>query len=311
MPRARSSSSVTVVKPRHEEPGTSDGTTFKSFVRSEPAFHFGWHSHREFELTLIVSGRGTRYVGTTTETFGPGDLVLLGPDLPHTYASDESDGHARAVVTQFRYEFLGEGFFFLPQFRHIDQLLGRAAHGLRFDPEAVELRDALAALPHLDGGLRTVELLAALDELAEVAATPITGSGHAATPSPVARERIDLVCRHLQRTHTEPISQAEIAALVHMSPTSFSHFFRRTMGRTLTDYVTQLRIETACTLLSETSWPVTRVADRSGFRNLSNFNRRFRLLKGTTPLAYRMAYAGHVTDRQSLGDGDDVRRQVS
>jgi AraC-like DNA-binding protein len=277
------------MKPRHEELGTSDGTTFRSFVRGRP-LRFGWHFHREYELTLIVSGRGTRYVGTTIEQFGPGDLVLLGQDLPHAYASDQSDGPAHAVVTQFRHEFLGDGFFALPQFRHIGHLLDRAARGLRFDAGADEIRDALAILPHRDGGLRTIELMGALHSLAQTAAVPISGPEPIATPSPTARERIDLVSRHLQHTHTKPVSQVEIAALVHMSPTSFSHFFRRTMGRTLTDYVSQLRIETACTMLAETSLPVTQVAERSGFRNLSNFNRRFRILKGMTPLRYRAAY---------------------
>lgn len=298
------------MKPRHEEPGTSDGATFKCFLRSEPSFRFGWHFHREFELTLITAGRGTRSVGTTIEAYDPGDLVLLGPDLPHTFVCSEADGPAAAVVTQFRRDFLGTDFFALPQFREIDQLLDRAAGGLRFGPDD-RVRTRLARLPELDPGERTVELLAVLGHLSAVAATPITGSGLVVTPSPAARERIDRVCRHLQRTHTEPVDQAEIAALVHLSPTSFSHFFRRTMGRTLTDYVNRLRIETACGLLAATSLSVTQVAERSGFRNLSNFNRRFRAVTGHTPRGYRATRASGVTDRQFVGDRDDVSRQVS
>lgn len=276
------------MKPRYEQPGVTDGTTFTSFIRLESAFDFAWHYHREYELTLITVGTGTRYVGTTVERYRPGDLVLLGPDLPHTYASEPGEELAEAVVAQFRDDFLGPEFFALPQFHALDGLLARSARGLRFCHDAQEL---VARLPHLDAAARTVALLDVLCRLAaDGTATPITGRGYAPTPGTVVRDRVDAVCRHLQQAHTEPVSQTEVAALAHMSPTSFSRFFRQAMGRTLTDYVNQLRVETACSLLTTTSLPVTEVAARSGYRNLANFNRRFLELKGRRPSEYRAAY---------------------
>lgn len=279
------------VKPRYEQPRTRDGTTFLSFLRREPAFGFGWHHHTEYELTLITAGEGTRYVGTTIERYRPGDLVLLGPDLPHTYTSEPYDGVAEAAVTQFRHDFLGPGFFALPQFRALDALLARSARGLRFAALDGEPRARLAGLPHLEPAAQTVVLLDVLRRLAaDPAATPLTGPGYAPAPSSATRDRIDAVCRHLQQTHTGPVVQEDVAALAHMSPTSFSRFFRTAMGRTFTDYVNQLRVDTACSLLTGTSLPVTEVAGRAGFRNLSNFNRRFRELKGLRPTEYRAAH---------------------
>jgi AraC-like DNA-binding protein len=280
-----------VVKPRYEQPRTLDGTTFLSYTRRESAFGFGWHYHREYELTLVTEGTGTRYVGTTIERYHPGDLVLLGPDLPHTFTSEPNEGMAEAAVTQFRHDFLGPEFFALPQFRTLDSLLARSTRGLRFGGVSDEVRLLLAGLPRMEATAQTVALLDVLCRLAtDPTATPITGSGYAPAPSTAVRDRIDAVCRHLQRTHTEPVHQEEVAALVHMSPTSFSRFFRGAMGRTLTDYVNQLRVETACSLLTSTSLPVTEVAARSGYRNLSNFNRRFRELKGLRPTQYRAAH---------------------
>jgi AraC-like DNA-binding protein len=276
------------VKPRYEHPGVTDGSTFTSFVRRENAFDFAWHYHREYELTLITVGTGTRYVGTTVERYRPGDLVLLGPQLPHTYVSEPGEELAEAVVAQFRHDFLGPDFFSLPQFHALDGLLARSARGLRFDHATAEL---VARLPRLDAADRTVALLDVLCRLsADDTATSITGPGYAPAPSTAVRDRVDAVCRYLQQAHTEPVRQTEVAALVHMSPTSFSRFFRQAMGRTLTDYVNQLRVETACALLASTSAPVTEIATRSGYRNLANFNRRFRTLKGLRPTEYRAAY---------------------
>ncbi|MER5917848.1 helix-turn-helix domain-containing protein [Streptomyces sp. NPDC001982] len=279
------------MKPRYEQPDVSDGTTFGCFVRRESAFDFAWHHHREYELTLIAEGTGTRYVGTTVERYHPGDLVLLGPDLPHTFASEEGEGTAEAVVAQFRHDFLGPDFFALPQFRTLDGLLTRSARGVRFGCATGELRALLARLPLVEGAVQTVVLLDVLRRLAaDTTATPITGPGYAPAPGTAVRDRIDAVCRHLQQTHTGPVHLAEVAALAHMAPTSFSRFFRRAMGRTFTDYVNQLRVETACSLLTDTFLPVTEVAARSGYRNLSNFNRRFRELKGLRPTEYRAAH---------------------
>jgi AraC-like DNA-binding protein len=275
------------MKPRYERPGVPSGTTFTCFTRREAAFAFAWHFHREYELTLITRGSGTRYVGTTVERYVPGDLVLLGPELPHTYASDQQ---SEAAVTQFRHDFLGAGFFELPQFGDVQSLLSRSARGLYFADVPAELQADIAGLPRLTPATQTVQLLDVLRCLAAVTATPVTGPGYAAAPSTVVRDRVDVVCRHLQQAHTEPVLLDEVAGLVHMSPTSFSRFFRRAIGCTLTDYVNQLRVETACRLLTTTPLPVTEIAARSGYRNLANFNRRFRELKGMRPTQYRAAH---------------------
>ncbi|NIK61617.1 AraC family transcriptional regulator [Kribbella shirazensis] len=278
------------MKPRYERPGVPSGTTFTCFTRREAAFGFAWHFHREYELTLITAGSGTRYVGTTVERYVPGDLVLLGPDLPHTYASDAARHQSEAAVTQFRHDFLGASFFELPQFAGVRSLLSRSVRGLYFADVPAELRSDIACLPGLTPATQTVRLLDVLHRLADATATPVTRPGYAAAPSTAVRDRVDVVCRYLQEAHTEPVLLDDVARLVHMSPTSFSRFFRRAIGCTLTDYVNQLRVETACRLLTTTSLPVTDIAARSGYRNLANFNRRFRELKAMRPTQYRAAH---------------------
>ena len=237
------------MKPRYEQPGIPDGTTFTCFIRRQSAFDFAWHFHREYELTLISAGSGTRYVGTTVERYPPGDLVLLGPDLPHTFASEPCEQMSEAAVTQFRHDFLGAGSSRSRSSAPSDGLLVGSARGLSFSDVAPELQAHLARLPHLAAAAQTVALLDVLRRLADATATPITGRRirRRARAPPYATGSTSCV-RYLQKAHTEPVLLAEVAALVHLSPTSFSRFFRRAIGCTLTDYVNQLRVETACCL---------------------------------------------------------------
>lgn len=70
------------------------------------------HYHPEYELMSISSGEGKRTVGNSTEAFGPGDLVLVGPYLSHVWENNRrhmKSGHlAKASVILFKEDCFGE-----------------------------------------------------------------------------------------------------------------------------------------------------------------------------------------------------------
>ena len=97
----------------------------------------------------------------------------------------------------------------------------------------------------------------------------------------------NLISRVLNDRVTGRITLAEAAAAAHLSIPAFSRFFRRKTGRTLVAYLNELRTGLACRELIETDRSISDIAFDSGFNNLSNFNRRFRALKGLNPRDFR------------------------
>ena len=82
----------------------------------------------------------------------------------------------------------------------------------------------------------------------------------------------------------------ELADLISMSPTSCSRFFRTHANRTITDYITDVRLGNAVRALVDTTESVSVICYNCGFNNLSNFNRIFKEKKGMTPRDFRQMY---------------------
>lgn len=288
---------IRAVKASYERVEAPRGTSWSWYVLRRAIFRFGWHFHREIELTLITAGTGQRYIGDSVEAYGPGDLVLIGSELPHTYASHPSGGTGtqEAVVAQFGRDFLGASLFDRPEFETIDRMLTLSRRGLVFTSEsAAQVVREFRELGSLPGSVRTIALLNVLATLANAtfAARPLASRDFNPQLDGVSRRRIDEVCRHLAESYASPVSLSEAAGIAHMSPSAFSRFFHRTLGHTFTAYINQLRIAAACRFLLDTDLPIGQIASNSGYDNLSNFNRRFRQLKHMTPREYRTAFRG-------------------
>ncbi len=65
--------------------------TFRIYAHDYPFAYSGWHHHPEYELHLIRRSSGHFYVGTYAGEFGPGNLVMTGPNLPHMWISGASE----------------------------------------------------------------------------------------------------------------------------------------------------------------------------------------------------------------------------
>jgi AraC-like DNA-binding protein len=278
---------------RAERVSTAGDAAFAVKRRRDPRFGFYWHFHPEAELTLIVRSRGRRFVGDSIEDYRDGDLVLLGPDLPHTWQSAGGTRRHEAVVVQFRPDFLGRGFLGRPEAARVRRLLERAAVGLQFTGRAQrEAARSMEALERRSGLSRIAGLLELLETLARSReARPLSSPAFRPSLRRGDGRRIDRVLRFLSEAFTGPVALADAADRAHLSVPAFCRFFRRSTGKTFVDALHELRVGFACRRLIESDEPVASIAFASGFNNLSNFNRRFRALRGTSPREYRLRHS--------------------
>jgi len=253
-----------------------------------------WHYHPEFELTWIVSGRGTRFIGDNIEAYGPDDLVLLGPNLPHCWHDERSGGtgNVEAVVVQFRPETFGPDFLELPEFLPIKRLFRTSRCGLHVQRKtAARVMMQLRALVKKTGIARLIGFLEMLRVLSEAEGDlrPLASPDYPITNdiTELNRKRIEQIHRYLRRNLRSQINQAEVAKLVGLTPAAFSRFFRRATGRTFVGFVNILRINEVCRAMAESGDCITHIALNCGYNNIANFNRQFLALKGMNPTQYR------------------------
>jgi AraC-like DNA-binding protein len=281
----------------HFEKLTPGRASFLTFERSDREFPFYWHYHPEFELTLIVESSGQRWVGDSIADYGPGDLVLLGPNLPHSWRSAPANSGTRkihrAVVTQFREDFLGDRFFTLEEVRPLARLLKRSASGLAFGHTRIGRNASrmLAELPLLPPARRLLTLLTVLTDLAGDPQAKQLSIGHIRPMCRVEdQQRIDKICHYLNHHFDQRIDFTELCSLMHMDQASVCRFFKRATGRTMTTYINELRVGSASQLLMETDATILEIGFRVGFGNYSNFCRQFKRIKGYGPRELRQHF---------------------
>ena len=256
-----------------------------------------WNQHPEVEIHLIRHSSGLSYVGDHIGLFGPGDLCLLGSDLPHNWVTHDMDEEIlpdRDVVVQFDPAAILKGCAAFPEMRLVPGLLNRARQGIRFTGETARIgRDMLEAMEHAPNGQGAAVLLGLLHRLAlseeywTLASLPFVESIRPTSADDL--DRLQRALAFMQDRFVDRPGLCAAARVAGMSETAFSRFFKRRTGNSFTEHLVSLRISAAQRLLADTDDGITDICYRAGFNNISNFNRTFLRKVGMAPSAYRRA----------------------
>ncbi len=260
-----------------------------------PYFYNPYHFHPELELTYISRGTGIRYIGDHIEPFSEGDLVLVGSNLPHLWKNDkiyyEGDPYlkARAIVIQFREDFLGDHIWDLPEMGKINSMIKNSHQGIKLrNISQKKISHLMHQMLDQSGPERIISLLTILNIISEdTDVTLLSNKVFSGYSTQAGLERINAVFAFIFEHFSENISLKEISAVANMSPTAFCRYFKDHTNKSFSLFLIETRIHYSCKLIINEDIKLSEVAFRSGFNSLSYFTKQFKKIMGMAPMEYK------------------------
>ena len=222
-------------------------------------------------------------------------MLVGGENLAHVWEQGSCQSKLiREITIQFAPDTLPESLLAKNQFASIQKMFLRAQNGLAFPLHTIirvySLIDTLSA--QQQGFRQVLQILEILYELSlSQEAYTLSSSGAFAQITPTTDSRRIARVEEYIRTHfEEDIHLATLAEIAGMTPTAFSRFFSVRAGRSLTDYIIDIRLGVAARQLIDSTKTVAEISFECGFNSLANFNRIFKKKKGVTPSEFREMY---------------------
>ncbi|TCC88733.1 AraC family transcriptional regulator [Pedobacter frigiditerrae] len=251
------------------------------------------HSHPQYELVFTIGDEGTRFVGDNVSSFFCNDLVLVGPNLPHCWQSNNlSDPifNTREVKVHFDQSFFGKEFYEMPEMKKVKNLLLLAQRGVVFSNEtAAKMGNKIMQLSGKSNWLRVIELLSIICELAESDFNVLASETYTKSCKS-GDDKLSNIYNYLMENHQRDINLKEIADFSNMNTTAFCRYFKKATSKTFSDILNIIRVGFACKKLLDTKLSISEIGYSCGYQNITYFNRQFKDIKKLTPTRYRLQY---------------------
>ncbi len=252
------------------------------------------HIHPEYELILIEEGDGLMFVGDTVSKMSPGDFMLIGQNLPHLWLSAEPYYEkdttlvSRSVYSQFGLGIFPPDLHAVPELEEVYKLLKRSQRGLIFSGEKLEeQKKKFRKLVNARGYGKWVGLYDLLYRLSTICEARYMTSNLYENAD---QERHDRVIRkaneYMNRNYQSNIALKDIAIYSGMNSSALCRHYKKHTGKTVFEYLSELRISYAAKLLMNKNISISQVAYDCGYNSLSHFNHQFKCIVGQTPSDY-------------------------
>lgn len=256
-------------------------------------FDIPWHYHPEYEIALINKGSGELIIGNSIHFFNPGDLLFLGPNIPHLWKSKETNSKkgstVEQLIIQFPHDFLGRELFDKYEFQSIRSILQKSTLGIVFKERTREtIIKKINVMQKAGDFERLMLLLSMLEIMASTSEySTVSSPGFLNTFAHHDEERMNKLYNYTLLNFQKEITTNEIASIFNMEESSFCRYFKKRTKKTYMQFLNEVRLGFACKILLDNVFSVNQVCIKCGFKSISNFNRQFKIFAGKTPKEYR------------------------
>jgi AraC-like DNA-binding protein len=277
------------MKPQIQKLPLCEHSSFVADTFMTPHFETPWHFHIEYELGLIIQGKGKRIVGNHVSDYEEGNLTFLGPDLPHLFRKEEPHALGGSLVIHFQDEFLGSSCRRIPEMQKINLLFQKSRFGIDIRGEtrkiiAGKMREVL----NLKGMDRLTCLLSLFTILADSTVYELLSGQEVSSLNFRDSDKLYKVFDYVMANFKDEISLDKMADITNMSYSGFCRYFKNRTKKNFTHFVNEIRIGHACKRLMESDISVTSICFESGFNNMTNFNEQFKRIVKCTPYQFKL-----------------------
>jgi len=252
-------------------------------------FYDKLHQHEEIQLCAIVKGEGSLVIGDSINEYKIGDILIIGSNLPHVFKSDTSNFETSLMKTLFFTKTsFGEEFFELGDFAEMQKLFKISESGGIVTSNKTEISALFSSLKKASNFERFIIFLKIVNELLNAEINPLSKFIYQKKYSDNEGKRMSNIMEFTMNNFNKEIDLDTIAGISNMTPNAFCRYFKQRTNKTYFQFLIEVRIEHACRLLKNHDALIAEVSEKSGFKNISNFNRKFKDNKGITPSKYRM-----------------------
>lgn len=253
------------------------------------------HKHSDFEFSYIVSGQGLYALRDGACMIREGDVFLFGANQVHCITDREPEKPMLLFNLQFESRLIWSPLSNMLNERYLQFFNGKCERLDPFADSTARIARIMKQIMQENQAKNVGYQLMIKAYLYQIIGELIRGCGVSfEEPADGARQRslfgMDQAMTYINGHLDAPLSLEEIASVAGFTRTYFSTLFTELNGLTTWDYITIRRIERSCELLRKTDLPIIEVAQRCGYENLSNFNRMFLRIVGTSPSAYRRTH---------------------
>lgn len=276
------------MKITYENIAPDSGSSFRMIHWLSENDKFFWHQHPEYEIIFIKKGSGSIRVGDFQGRYEEGQLLFLGPNLPHTGLGYGVVGEHEEIIIQVREDFLGSTFWNAPEMGQIHRLFERSKRGVVFNGSKKEkIGQLLNQMIEEQPFKRLLILLEILQKMAEIDEYELMNASSTLVDlTHLDEQRMLAIYKFVEEKYKQVISIQEVAEVAHLTVPSFCRYFKKKTRQTFIDFLNEYRVNQACKGL-QTSKGITEICFDSGFNNVSHFNKTFKKVTGKSPKAYR------------------------